>query len=93
MSSGVYVAGAGALSAIGHSYATSFLALKNSTHGIGPLSSLSSIYNGTLPVGEVKLSNEQLAAQAGLTKPITRTALLGIHTAREAIADSKLNIK
>jgi 3-oxoacyl-(acyl-carrier-protein) synthase len=92
LSSGVYVAGAGALSAIGHSYATSFLALKNSTHGIGPLSSLSSIYKSTLPVGEVKLSNEQLAAQAGLTKPVTRTALLGIHAAREAITDSKLDI-
>lgn len=54
---------------------------------------LSSIYHGLLPAGEVKLSNDQLAEQAKLTKPVTRTALLGIQAAREAIADSRLDIK
>jgi 3-oxoacyl-(acyl-carrier-protein) synthase len=47
-----------------------------------------SVYRGVLPVGEVKISNEALCQKLSLKPHITRTALLGIHAAREAVKSS-----
>jgi 3-oxoacyl-(acyl-carrier-protein) synthase len=43
-----------------------------------------------LPVGQVPLSNEQLAAKHDVALPSTRTALLGIQAAKEALTNSGL---
>jgi 3-oxoacyl-[acyl-carrier-protein] synthase-1 len=85
----VYVAGAGAICAIGNSLPETLRAFKSKTSGIGHISTLDTIHKGVLPVGEVKLSNQELAAKTK-SKQVTRTALLGIHAAQEALMNASL---
>lgn len=83
----VYVAGAGAICAIGNSLPETLRAFQSKTSGIGHITRLDSIHKGVLPVGEVKLSNEELATTTRQL-PMTRTALLGIHAAQEALRNA-----
>lgn len=85
----VYVAGAGAICAIGNSLPETLRAFQNKTSGIGHITSLDTVHKGVLPVGEVKLSNKDLALITK-HKSATRTALLGIHAAQEALNSSGL---
>jgi 3-oxoacyl-[acyl-carrier-protein] synthase-1 len=73
------------ISAIGNGIAESLDAFDNNRSGIGPITLFDSIHQNHLPVGEVKLSNAYLAKSLGLTKPITRTAMLGMIAARQAV--------
>lgn len=84
----MHVAGLGVISAIGNNVAETLHAFENNTSGIGPITLFESIHQNNLPVGEVKLSNENLAKQLGLEKPITRTAMLGMAAARQALSHS-----
>jgi 3-oxoacyl-(acyl-carrier-protein) synthase len=84
MISTVHVAGAGVISAIGNSWSENFFALQNNMTGIAEMLVLESVHSATLPVGEVKLTNEELAYRTGSSRGLTRTALLGIHAAKEA---------
>ncbi len=93
MTSKVHVAGFGAISAIGNSVDEMLNAFENSQSGIGPITLFDSIHQNQLPVGEVKLSNQQLANTLGLEKPITRTAMLGMVAARQAIKHSGIDHK
>jgi 3-oxoacyl-(acyl-carrier-protein) synthase len=83
----VYIAGAGVISAIGNSWSENFFALQNSISGIGGMMVLDSVHQD-LPVGEVKLTNHELAYRTGSSSGLSRTALLGIHAAKEAYLDS-----
>ena len=67
--------------------------LRTSTSGIGPLTLFDSVYQGVLPVGEVKLSNVALAEILSLSSGLARTALLGIHAARESVSNSGIDLK
>ncbi len=87
----IHVVGAGVISSIGNSYDECFKALQNGEHGIRPLTSLDSIYKDILPVGEVNLTNEELAHHVGMDKPVTRTSLLGLYAAKEALHDAGIN--
>lgn len=87
----VYVAGTGVISAIGNSVTETFHAFHQQKSGIGPITHLDTIHKHQLPVGEVKLSDEGLMTNLKLEKKLTRTALLGIHAAREAVADSGIS--
>jgi 3-oxoacyl-(acyl-carrier-protein) synthase len=88
----VYVAGTGVISAIGTSSVENYFALQHHLSGIGKVEYLNTRHND-LPIGEVKLSNDALAHKAG-SSIITRTALLGLIAAREAIQNSKIqNLK
>jgi 3-oxoacyl-[acyl-carrier-protein] synthase-1 len=89
----VHVAGIGLISAIGTSVEDTLHSFRNHTSGIGPISLFDSVYRGVLPVGEVKISNDELCKRLSLKPHITRTALLGIHAAREAVANSGIDIK
>jgi len=52
------------------------------------------VHQNNLPVGEVKLSNKSLVKNLGLDKPITRTAMLGMVAARQAVHDAGIkNLK
>jgi 3-oxoacyl-(acyl-carrier-protein) synthase len=84
----VYVAGAGVISAIGNSVPETLRAFQQKTSGIGPITRLDTIHKNVLPVGEVKLSDSALAERTAYRGGVTRTALLGIHAAREAVAAS-----
>jgi 3-oxoacyl-(acyl-carrier-protein) synthase len=87
----VYVAGAGAICAIGNSLPETLRAFQSMSSGIGHITTLETIHKGVLPVGEVKLSNEELAARTN-QKLFTRTALLGIHAAQEAVVSAGINL-
>lgn len=85
MSEPVFIAGTGIISAIGNNVAQCLDALENSRAGIGPMTYLDSAHKERLPVAEVKLSNDELALLAGLPKTKSRTALLSLVAAREAL--------
>jgi len=86
----VYVAGLGVISAIGYNRSECMDALKNERHGIGEMKYLGSAHRNRLPVAEVKLSNDELASRAGLPPHISRTALLSMIAAKEALNDAAL---
>ncbi|MBX2965379.1 MAG: beta-ketoacyl-[acyl-carrier-protein] synthase family protein [Cyclobacteriaceae bacterium] len=86
----VHVAGSGIISSIGNTYDECLQALRESKHGIRALTSLASVHKQKLPVGEVNLTHAELAARAELKKPVTRTAMLGLLAAREALKNSGL---
>jgi 3-oxoacyl-[acyl-carrier-protein] synthase-1 len=84
----VHVAGLGVISAIGNNVAETLHAFENNKSGIGSITLFESIHQNHLPVGEVKLSNNALAANLGMEEPVTRTAMLGMAAARQAVAHS-----
>lgn len=86
----------GMISAIGNNVAESFASLEQLRSGIGTLDNVRSRHKDNVPVGEIKATNEQLTAMAGLTpdKQTTRTGLLGLIAAQEAVKSSGIkNIK
>lgn len=89
MKGNVYVAGAGAISAIGNSLPETLRAFRSKTSGIDHITTLETVHKGVLPVGEVKLSNQELAEKIK-TRSVTRTTLLGIHAAKEALANAAI---
>ena len=90
MQSSVYVAGVGVISAIGTTTEENFQALKHHRSGIAPMQNIDSIHRGKLPVGEVPLSNKELAEHTRVSEATSRTALLGLHAAGEALQDAQL---
>ena len=94
MNDQVFIAGTGIISAIGNNVAECLDALENRRPGMDVMHQLDSLHSQRLPVAEVKLSNEELAGLAGLPKIKSRTALLSLVAAREALADAGIeNIK
>jgi 3-oxoacyl-[acyl-carrier-protein] synthase-1 len=89
----VYVAGSGVISAIGNTVEDTLQSFIKQSSGIGHITLFDSVYRDKLPVGEVKLSNDALAKKLSVKGDITRTALLGIHAAREAVEDSGIDLK
>ncbi|MFT3826149.1 MAG: beta-ketoacyl-[acyl-carrier-protein] synthase family protein [Chitinophagaceae bacterium] len=90
MSQKVCIAGIGVISAIGNNTAECFHALENSAAGMGTMQYLQSAHRDKLPVAEVKYSNEQLAAITGMPAHTTRTALLSMIAAQEALQDARI---
>lgn len=88
MSEPVFIAGTGIISAIGNNVAQCLNALENSRAGIGAMTWLHSVHKKRLPVAEVKLSNDDLAQLAGLPNTKSRTALLSLVAAKEALSNS-----
>ena len=90
MSQQVFVAGTGVISAIGNNVAENLDALENSRAGMGPMVHFDSVHRDKLPVAEVKLSNDQLAQLAGLPNTKSRTALLSMIAAKEALDNAAI---
>jgi 3-oxoacyl-(acyl-carrier-protein) synthase len=90
MKSTVFVAGVGAISAIGNNVAECLTALENEAAGIGDIHHLQTVHRNKLPVAEVKLTNEELALKAGLSSTLSRTALLSMVAAKEALGDAAI---
>ncbi|HEY8934662.1 MAG TPA: beta-ketoacyl-[acyl-carrier-protein] synthase family protein [Cyclobacteriaceae bacterium] len=88
MRSLIHITGLGVVSAIGNSVEETLQAFEKGTSGIGPITLFPSVHQNQLPVGEVKLTNEALASVLGLQKPVTRTTMLGMLAARQAVKDS-----
>lgn len=92
MSASVYISGTGVISAIGNNVAENVGSLISGKAGMQAMQRLQSIHKDNLPVAEVKLSNEALAALAGLPAHTSRTALLSTVAAREALTSSGIDI-
>ncbi|MEP6683264.1 MAG: beta-ketoacyl-[acyl-carrier-protein] synthase family protein [Parafilimonas sp.] len=92
MSSKVYVAGLGIISAIGNNVAECFAALQSETDGMNNVTYLKTIHATEIPVAEVKLSNEELALKTGFADKVSRTAFLSMMAASEAVKDSTIDI-
>lgn len=86
----VYIAGVGAISAIGNNVAQHLEAFKAGKAGMAGITMLDTIHKDRLPVAEVKLSNEELRALTGLTEHNSRTPLLSLAAAREALEDAAI---
>src|SRR5882724_9626385 len=83
----VFVAGLGAVSAIGNNVAECLSSLKNYKAGMAAITYLQTLHKQQLPVAEVKLSNSELANITVLAPGISRTALLSLMAAKEALTD------
>ncbi len=83
----IYITGIGAISAIGNNVSENLHSLKNKITGIGKIKYLETNYKDEIPVGEVKMSDNELITALSLNKEraFTRTALFGIKAAKEAV--------
>ncbi len=90
----IAITGAGIVSAIGTDKAEVLDALRRGETGIGTMRYLHSTHV-ELPVGEVKLSDDELKQRASIPQDetISRTALLGIEAARQAIEEAGVAAK
>ena len=84
----VFIAGLGVISAIGNTVAQNLLSLEQEKTGIAPIQYLDTEHRDEFPVGEVKLSNNELAEMSGFKPGISRTAMLSSIAAKEALADT-----
>ncbi len=62
----VFIAGVGAITAIGNNTTACLTSLENEQAGIGDITHLKTIHRNQLPVDELKLTNQQLAKLSGL---------------------------
>ena len=87
---GVYIAGEGVISAIGNNVTECLASFEKEEAGIGYSSYLETVHRKTIRVAEVKMSNEALANFSGLPTGISRTALLSMMAAKEALDNANI---
>ena len=89
----IYVTGLGVVSGIGIGVSENIEALRQGKHGIGKVTLFPTALD--VPVSEVKHSNEELKQLLGISpqRTVSRTALLGMVAAKEALEDAGLNQK
>lgn len=92
MNGRIVITGEGIVSAIGIDKASVSDSLRLQQTGIGEMRFLSSIHK-ELPVGEVKLSNDELKTRLNFpqNKVVSRTTLLGIEAVRQALEQAHIS--
>ncbi len=87
MAGKVYVTGIGAVSAIGEDVPSAHRSLQEGRSGVGRIDYLSTEHQGMIPAAEVRATDEELLQKAGGGVPseYSRTTLLGLLAAREAL--------
>lgn len=80
----IHITGAGVVSAIGCGMGETLSALRDGRSGIGPVRFLGTEQT-RFPVGEVKLSNVEMASRTGASGDLSRTSLMGILALEEAL--------
>lgn len=93
MTSKIVITGEGIVSAIGNDKAEVLQTLLDGRSGIGEMKHLQSVHH-ELPVGEVKLSNDEMKAMLGLPadKTVSRTTLMGILAAKQALQEANTDV-
>ena len=93
MSQRVYITGIGIISSIGIDVESTFQSLRDERSGIAGITLLDTGLKGKFPCAEVKRTTEELLGMAGYPgkKDLTRTALLGIIAAREALRSAGID--
>lgn len=91
MSEPIYITGTGIVSAIGLCKEEVLKALQEQRSGVAPLHYLKTEHK-EFPVGEVKLTNEEMAERLQIAPdvPTTRTSLMGIMALGEALKEACL---
>jgi 3-oxoacyl-[acyl-carrier-protein] synthase-1 len=89
----VFVTGIGIISSIGLNKEESASALMESRSGIGSISMLETRYKDEIPAAEVHATSNILKeiAEVNSLSAISRTALLGIIAAKQALSDANIN--
>lgn len=84
----------GIISTIGNNLEANKKALLSSTSGIGDLKHIDSKQASQIKVGEIDFTNEQLISILQLSKDnnFTRTTLLGLIAAKEAVANANITV-
>jgi 3-oxoacyl-[acyl-carrier-protein] synthase-1 len=92
----IYVTGIGVISAIGNNVEQNFSSLITKNSGLGSIDILQTIHKNEFKAGEIKLTNNQLLEHLDLPQKalehFTRTSLLGLIAAKEAVMHSGINI-
>lgn len=86
MQDSVLLTGLGIISAIGKDIDETIESFVQHKSGIGSCRHLGTIHKDIFPLGEVDLSNEELASLHGLDARLSRTILLSYHAAKAAFA-------
>lgn len=83
----------GIISSIGNSVEENFQSLKNGKTGISTVENIETIHKEVIMVGEIKLTNQQLAQQLNLSNDhnFSRTSLLGAIAVREALENANIS--
>lgn len=93
MSQKIAITGMGIISAIGNNVEENFVSLTTGKHGISDIELFETRHAGNIKTGEIKLSNEALIQKLQLSEDnnITRTALLGMVAAKEAVESAGIS--
>lgn len=93
MSKGVAITGMGIISAIGNTVTENYKALIEGQKGISRISKIDTIHKNAIMVGEINFTNKELETQLNLPEDnnYSRTALLGVIAAKQAIVDAKIS--
>ncbi|MEX6688106.1 beta-ketoacyl-[acyl-carrier-protein] synthase family protein [Danxiaibacter flavus] len=87
----IFVTGVGIISAIGNSLNENHASLLNGKCGISYVNNFPSKYASELPFGAIQTGNDALKDKLGISNPsVTRTTLLAIHAANDAVEDAAL---
>lgn len=86
----VAITGMGIISAIGKNVEENFDSLIHQKHGLSRLENFESIHKNEIFVGEIKLSNDELATFLNLSPEnnFSRTAMLGLIAVQEALKNA-----
>ena len=89
----IYVTGTGIISAIGNNTEEVLASLLTKRSGIGEITLFKTSHKGKLPLAEVKKQNEALQEMTGHSwrRDLTRTTMLGMIAASEAINNAGIN--
>jgi len=92
MTERVLVTGMGIVSGIGNSVEETLISLLNGKTGVGTVKYLNTNH-ADIPCSEVKLSDKEMFSILSIpeTAPVTRTALMGIMAAREALSHAGIS--
>lgn len=93
MNKRVAITGMGIISSIGNSVEENFQSLKSGKIGISTIENLETIHKEVIKVGEIKLTNQQLAQKLNLSEDnnFSRTTLLGAIAVCEAIENANIS--
>ncbi|WP_326988848.1 beta-ketoacyl-[acyl-carrier-protein] synthase family protein [Chryseobacterium nepalense] len=90
MSQKIAITGMGIISSIGNNVEENLQSLMSGKHGISDIELFETRHAGSIKTGEIKLSNAELIEKLHLkdVKNATRTALLGMIAAKEAVENA-----
>jgi 3-oxoacyl-[acyl-carrier-protein] synthase-1 len=92
MSQKIAITGMGIISSIGNNVKENLQSLQSGKHGISDIELFETRHAGSIKTGEIKLSNTELIEKLQLkdVKNATRTALLGMIAAKEAVENAAI---